>query len=158
MTTVSRYNHTAKLFANREVSLQQSPPNLYVMLLTAGSPAPVFDATHTTVDEVAGALEGSPLERAFEVYGFGWAQGGQPLENVVVSVDNTNEAQLDADPISITINGGSLGPTAYALIYDADGMQPLIWVDFEEEHTAGQGTQFRFVPNANGIVRWNVPA
>lgn len=135
--TTTYYNHTAKLLLAQQVDLD----NMKAMLLD-GNKAALFDATDTTVDAVAGALSGSPLERANEVYGYGWVQGGELLANVTVSVVNTNDALLDADDISVTPTGGDVGPAYAALILDATNDYPLAFNDFGEVKQAGIGTLF----------------
>ena len=144
--TTTYYNHTAKLFLNQEVAIN----NIKAMLLD-NNKAALFDATDTTVNAVAGALAGSPLERANEVYGFGWTQGGELLANVAVTVVATNDALLDADDISITPTGGDIGPTYAALIYDATSSKPLAFNDFGEVKQAGVGTLF-LLNFPNGVI------
>lgn len=144
--TTTYYNHTAAKFLAQLVDIT----NLKAMLLTADK-ATLFNATDTTVDAVAGALAGSPPQRANEVYGFGWAQGGELLDNVVVNTVTTNDALLDADDISVTPTGGDIGPTYAALIYDATNMWPLAFNDFGEVKQAGIGTLF-LLNFPNGVI------
>lgn len=144
--TTTYYNHTAKLILNQEIT----KTTLKAMLLNANKAA-LFVASHTTVDQVAGALAGSPLARANEVYGFGWTQGGELLANVAVTTVTTNDALLDADDISKTPTGGDIGPTYAALIYDSTSMKPLAFNDFGEVKQAGVGTLF-LLNFPNGII------
>lgn len=144
--TTTYYNHTARLFLAQLVDIA----NLKAMLLDADK-ATLFNATHTTVNQVAGALTGSPLERAHEVYGFGWTQGGEALVNVTVTTVATNDALLDADDISVTPTGGDIGPTYSALILDATNDYPLAFNDFGEVKTAGVGTLF-LLNFPNGVI------
>ncbi len=144
--TTTYYNHTAKLILEQSVNLA----NLKAMLLDANKAA-LFDATDITVDAVAGALTGSPLERANEFYGYGWDQGGEAIANVVVTVVTTNDALLDADDISVVPVGGDIGPVYAALIYDATSMKPLAFNDFGEVKQAGVGTLF-LLNFPNGII------
>lgn len=141
------YNHTAKLLLNQDVDLN----NLKAMLLD-GAYAALYDATDTTVDAVVGALSGSPLERAHEVYGYGWTQGGEALANYTVTIVNTDDALLDADDISASVSSsGDLGPSYAALIYDATNDYPLVFNDFGEAKTAGAGT-LMLLNFPNGVI------
>lgn len=141
------YNHTAKLLLAQEVDLA----NLKAMLL-GGPYASLYTASHTTVDQVAGALSGSPLERLHEVYGFGWTQGGQALANHTITIVNTDDALYDADDISVSVSSaGDLGPSYAALIYDATNNYPLVFNDFGEAKTAGAST-LMLLNFPNGVI------
>ena len=144
--TTTYYNHTARLILAQLVDTA----NLKAMLLDAAK-ATLFDATHTTVNQVAGSLTGSPLERANEVYGYGWTQGGEALAGVAVTTVATNDALLDANDISVTPTGGDIGPTYAALIYDATNNYPLAFNDFGEVKLAGVGTLF-LLNFPNGVI------
>jgi hypothetical protein len=144
--TTTYYNHTAQLILNQSVDIN----NLKAMLLD-NNKAALFNATHTTVNQVAGSLTGSPLERANEVYGYGWDQGGELLAGVTVTTVNTNDALLDATDISVTPSGGDIGPTYAALIYDATNSKPLAFNDFGEVKLAGVGTLF-LLNFPNGVI------
>lgn len=139
--TLSRYNHTTDLFLGQEIDLT----GLKVMLL---NDAPTFDATHTTMAEV----EGSP---SAEVSGNGWDAGGEALAGAAVTVVSTSGAMLDATDLEVTATGGDIGPADRACIYDANHSPPVpLWnIDFGADETAGVGTPFRIVWNANGIAR-----
>jgi len=139
--TVSRYNHTLKLWFNNELNLA----NLKIMLLDSGAAA--FDATDTDMTAYTGA---SPDP---EVFGNGWTEGGETLANVTVAVIDTNDANLDADDVAVTATGGDIGPARYAVIYDVTGDYPLWHYDFGQDETAGQDTDFRFVFNSDGIFK-----
>lgn len=144
--TVSLYNHTAKLFANAEVDID----NLKFMLLDDGA---AFDATDTSIDDVAGA---DTPPRANEVSGSGWDAGGELLDNAAVTVTNTNDAKLDADDIEVTATGGPIGPAEYAVVYDATSGNVLAFYDLDGAKEAGETTPFKVVWNANGVLTWTV--
>jgi hypothetical protein len=139
MATISLYNHTPKLFANGEVNLA----TLKLMLLNNSA---TFTATHTALTQVAGANE---------VSGNGWDAGGEPLANAAVTVVSTNDAKLDADDISVSASGGSIGPAHKAVLYDDTGDLPLAFIDFEGAQEAGVGTPFVVTWNASGIITWS---
>jgi len=125
------FNHTAKLFLGQEVDLE----NLKVMLLDNTA---VFDATDTTLVEVAG------VANAKEVDGNGWPTGGALIENVIVSIATIDDARLDADEVRERATGGPIGPAWAAVVFVADGADnpPLIYIDFNEALTAGTGVDF----------------
>lgn len=152
--TITRYNHTLTLLNTGAIDLN----NLKVMLLTN---AATFSAANTTLDQVAGALEGSPAERANEVYGNAWTQGGELLAGVAwttvaADVDTVaNDSMLDANDVSVTATGGPIGPTRKAVVYDdAHGSDaPLLFIDFGEDQQAGEDTDFKIVWSTNGMLR-----
>lgn len=142
--TVHRYNHTAKKVLNSEVNLA----TIKIMLLNATAVA-AFNAAHTTVDQAAGAESGG--HRPNEVYGNGWAEGGELLTGVNVSIRNTNGAALAADDLSKTATGGNIGPARGHLMLDATGMEPLYLVDFGQDEEAGEETEMLLVFDPTGV-------
>ena len=146
--TVSTYNHTATKLLNLGVDPQSA--NFFLELLNSSA---TLVATHTTksaVDNTGG----------YEVYGNGWTQGGENLENVAVTTVTTNDAKLDADDVQITASGGSIGPADAALVYvDEDGggtYTPLWFIDFGESKTATVGNVFPVIWSASGIAQVTV--
>jgi hypothetical protein len=131
--TANVYNHTTALIAAQTMDLA----NLKVMLLTSSAS---FDATHTSVDAVAGAA--SP-DRANEFYGNGWPQGGKTVANVTASTITTNDAKLSGDQVAQTASGGSIGPCRYVLLYDSASMKPLILYNLGQDEYAGDTTDFK---------------
>lgn len=144
--TISRYNQTAKKFLNNEIALN----DINFMLLDNTA---TFTAAHTALASVAGTLAGGHYPK--ELYGNGWAEGGPQLASVAITIVDTNKAMLDADDISITASGGPLPPTkAYkGLIYEKTSGDVLFFVDFGDDEQAGDGTAFKVIFNANGIMR-----
>lgn len=135
--TANVYNHTAALVTGQSIT----KTTLKAMLLTSSAS---FNAGHTSVDDVAGALTGSPAARANEFYGNGWTQGGELLTSVAASTITTNDAKLSAAQISITATGGDIGPARYVLLYDATSSKPLILYDLGKDEYAGDTTDFKF--------------
>lgn len=140
--TVNRYNHTAKKFLNKEVDLT----TMKAMLLTAAAVA-AFTASHTTVDQAAGAA--SPT-RAGEVFGNGWTESGELLTGVAVSIRSTNGAALSTDDLSKTATGGNIGPAYGVLLLDDTGDEPLWLVDFGQAEEAGEETEMLLVFDPTG--------
>lgn len=138
--TASLYNHTAKKFANKEVTLT----TLKLMLLNNSAS---FVATHTALNDVTNT-------GAYEVSGFGWTSGGITLASVAITTVDTSSAMLDAADITVTATGGTIGPAYKGLIYDDTGDQPLIFIDFDGAKSAGATADFKVVWSANGIIRW----
>lgn len=140
--TIQLYNHTAKLFANKEITIGA---NLKVMLLDSDA---AFDATDTNIGDVS----------ADQVSGNGWAAGGEALQNAAVTTVTTNDAKLDADDITVTATGGTIGPASYAVIYDdAHASDVLLaFITFGSPQTATVGMDLVITWNANGIFTWTV--
>jgi len=140
--TVTAYNHTRKLFANSQINLSL----LKVMLLNNHT----FDAADTNISAI----------ETEEASGNGWDTGGEALASAAITVVSTSQAMLDAADLSVTATGGSIGPADGAVIYQDDSGNefPLLYIDFDGEHTAGSGTDFKITWHANGIHRWRVAA
>lgn len=137
--TISRYNHTVKKLLNKEIDYT----TLKMMLLNNSA---TFTASHTALASVNNT-------GAYEVSGNGWTVGGIALASVAVTVVATNDAMLDANDISVTATGGSIGPAYKAVIYDDTGDVPLWFLDFGQVEEAGETTDFKFSFNASGIFR-----
>jgi hypothetical protein len=142
------YNHTAKLFANNEVSLA----DLKVMLLDGGA---TFDATDTSIDDLAGS---DVPPRANEVSGGGWTAGGEAVASAAVTTVTTDDAMLDGVDIDVMATGDDIGPADFAVLYDRDSGNVLAFYDFEGSKTAPEGAPFRIIWHANGLVRWTYTA
>jgi hypothetical protein len=138
MATIALYNHSAKVFANNEVNIA----NLKVMLVNNYTFDP-FDSNMNYIDNQ-------------EVWGNGWPAGGQAVAGAAVTVVTVNDAMLDANDISVTASGGTIGPATGAVLYEADspGGLPLAYIDFAGSESAGNGTNFNISWNASGIITW----
>ena len=139
--TISLYNHTAARFASGANAVGDT---YKVKLLTAAT----FDATHTTLTATGGTEATT---------GTGYTAGGATLSNVAVTTVTTNDAKFDADDASWTASGGPIA-AEFAIIYndtDADD-PPVAFIDFDGSQSAGDGTDFLIVWNANGIFTWTV--
>lgn len=137
--SVQLYNHTAKLFGNKQVDLT----NIRVMLLDSDA---TFNAAHTAVSSIEGD----------EVFGNGWDEGGELIGSVAVTTVTTNDAMLDGDNVSVNASGGPIGPASFAAIIDATNGYPLAFITFEEPQTATAGNPMAFTWDADGIFRWVV--
>lgn len=139
--TISLYNHTAKLFAEGSNS---SGDTYKVKLYTAAT----FNATHTTLAGVGGTEATT---------GTGYNAGGPALTNVAVTTVTTNDARFDADDVTLTASGGSI-TASYGVIYnDTDANDPpLAFIDFDGSQSAGAGTDFKIIWDANGIFSFTV--
>lgn len=138
-TTISLYNHTAKLFADGS----NAPGDTYkVKLLTAAT----FDATHTT-ETAAGGTE--------VANGNGYTTGGATLSGVAVTTVTTNDAMFDADDVSWTAGASALSASC-ARIYNSTDSTPLAFIDFGGSQSAPAGTDFKLAWNAGGIFSFTV--
>jgi hypothetical protein len=140
--TISFYNHTRKMFANKEVNFA----NLKVMLRDNTT---AYDPEHIEISSLSGA----------EVHGNGWTQGGVTIQNVAVTVVGTNGSKLSGNNISVTATTGSIGPARKAVIYDPTVIDLLLFfIDFGVDKEAPEGTDFRINWDTNGIQRWLEPS
>ena len=136
------YNHTRKLFQNGDVDLAA----LKVMLVGSGY---TFAATETAITNAA----------AVEVSGNGWPAGGEAIANAAVTAFNTTGSQLDGDDISVTANGGDIGPASGLVVYDSISGKPLFYDTFASAQTAGDGTPFNITWDSTaGIYTVEAPA
>ncbi len=139
--TMSLYDHTLKLIVNKEVTYN----TLKVKLLDNTA---AFAAANTTVNAVDGS-------GAKEVSGNGWTAGGITLANVTVTQVTTNDTMIDADDVSVTATGGSIGPAYAALVYDDTSDKPLIYIDFGQSQSAGATTDFKIVWDVTGLIKFS---
>jgi hypothetical protein len=139
--TISLYNHTAKLFAEGSNAVGDT----YKVKLYSSA---TFDATNTQLSGVTGTEATT---------GTGYTAGGATLANVAVTTVTTNDAKFDADDVTWTASGGSI-TASYGIIYnDTDANDPpLAFIDFDGSQSAGDGTDFKIVWNANGIFTFTV--
>lgn len=139
--TISLYNHTRARFASGANAVGDT---YKVKLLTAAT----FNATHTTLAATGGTEVAN---------GNGYTTGGATLANVAVTTVNTNQAKFDADDVTWAASGGAI-TASFAILYndtDADD-PPVAFIDFDGAETAGTGTDFKIIWNANGIVTFTV--
>jgi hypothetical protein len=139
--TISLYNHTRARFGSGANAVGDT---YKVKLLTAAT----FNATHTTLAATGGTEVAN---------GNGYTTGGATLANVAVTIVNTNEAKFDADDATWAASGGAI-TASFAILYndtDADD-PPVAFIDFDGAETAGTGTDFKIIWNANGIVTFTV--
>jgi hypothetical protein len=110
--------------------------------------AATFNATHTTLAGVGGTEATT---------GTGYNAGGPSLANVAVTTVTTNDARFDADDVTLTASGGSI-TASYGVIYnDTDANDPpLAFIDFDGSQSAGAGTDFKIIWDANGIFSFTV--
>jgi hypothetical protein len=139
--TISLYNHTRARFGSGANAVDDT---YKVKLLTAAT----FNATHTTLAATGGTEVAN---------GNGYTTGGATLANAAVTTVNTNEAKFDADDVTWAASGGAI-TASFAILYndtDADD-PPVAFIDFDGAETAGTGTDFKIIWNANGIVTFTV--
>lgn len=104
----------------------------------------VFNAAHTSKSQITGELSTAN----------GYTAGGLAL--LTSWVFSSGVTKFDADDASWTAAGGAIGPATGIVIYDDTVTSPtadrlLCYVDFGLPETAGDGTQFRIIFDANGI-------
>ncbi|MFO0451086.1 MAG: hypothetical protein ACK52I_20920 [Pseudomonadota bacterium] len=139
--TISLYNHTSKLFSEGS---NAAADTYKVKLFTAAT----FNATHTTLAGVGGTEATT---------GTGYNAGGPSLANVAVTTVTTNDARFDADDVTLTASGGSITASFGVIYNDTDANDPpLAFIDFDGSQSAGAGTDFKIIWDANGIFSFTV--
>ena len=139
--TISLYNHTAKRFAEGTNAVSDT---YKVKLLSAAT----FDATDATLADTGGTEAGT---------GTGYTAGGATLSNVAVTTVTTNDAKFDADDVTWTASGGAIEAVAAIVYNDTDANDPPVaFIDFDGTQSAGDGTDFKIIWNASGIVTFTV--
>lgn len=139
--SISLYDHTSARFANGSNAVADT---YKVKLLTAAT----FNAAHTTLT----ATGGTEVANAN-----GYTTGGEALTGVAVTTVTTNDAKFAANDVTWTAAGGSIAASFGILYNDTDTDDPpLAFIDFDGSQTAGDGTDFKIVWNANGIVTFTV--
>jgi hypothetical protein len=139
--TLSLYNHTARRFADGANAVGDT---YKVMLCTAAT----FDAADTTLAGVT---------KTEVATANGYTAGGAALTNVVVTTVSTDGARLDADDATWTASGGTIVASFGILYNDTDADDPPVaFIDFGGSQTAGDGTDFKVVWSATGIINWTV--
>lgn len=138
--TISLYDHTAKRFADGSNAVGDT---YKLKLLTAAT----FSAAHTTL----AATGGTEVANAN-----GYTTGGATLSSVVVN-QSGNDAAFDAADVTWSASGGAL-TASYGIIYnDTDTNDPPVaFIDMGGSQTAGDGTDFKVIWNASGIVTFTV--
>lgn len=141
MSTISLYNHTISRF----VTGANSSSDTYKVILLNDSAT--FAATGSTLTSVTNA-------GAYEVSGNGWTAGGETLTGVTLALANTNGAKFDADDISVTAAGGSIGPfSSYVIYNDTDTDDPplaFVAMTAPQTITVGQALEIHWA--SAGIV------
>lgn len=138
--TISLYDHTALRFANGS---NVAGDTYKLKLLTAAT----FNATHTTLAATGGTEVAN---------GNGYTTGGATLGSVAIT-QSGNDAKFDAADVSWTASGGSI-TASYGILYndtDTDD-PPVCFIDFDGSQSAGDGTDFKVIWNASGIVTFTV--
>lgn len=86
--------------------------------------------------------------------GNGYTTGGASLTGVTWAYNTGNDnTKWDANDVTWTASGGSIGPSDGAVIYDdtATNDKLVCYIDFGQEESAGDGTDFKITFNASGI-------
>lgn len=139
--TISLYDHTAKRFADGS----NSTSDTYKLMLCSA-------ATFTASDTTLAGITKTELST-----GNGYTAGGASLTGVTVT-QSGNDAAFDAADVTWSASGGTIGPAAKAILYnDTDANDPPVaLIDFGGNQSAGDGTDFKVIWNASGIVTFTV--
>ena len=140
--TVSLYNHTARLFAEGFFTAS----NDYKVKLYASA---TFTASNTAMSQVTGTETSNA---------YGYTTGGKALTNVAITTVTTNDAKFTADEVSWTAAGGAI-TASFGILYDLTdplALTPMAFINFDGSQSAGDGTDFMIIWNANGILTFTV--
>lgn len=89
--------------------------------------------------------------------GNGYTNPGQDLVSNALTQPVAGTTQWDANDVSWTASGGSIGPADDCVIYNQTETTPVdslvCSIDFGASETAGSGTDFKITFHANGIFR-----
>lgn len=111
-------------------------------------------ATSCTINAAATTLAGITYTEVAN--GNGYTTGGATLTNVTVTKTG-NDAAFDADDVSWSASGGSITASYGILVNTTDsGSPPVLFVDFGGSQSAGDGTQFKVIWAASGIITGTV--
>lgn len=108
----------------------------------AGSTAPAYDPTHTTLAQTVGSAELATGN---------WPAGGLPLGNVVGTRLGPQRYGLVADDVEriLVVTGATF---RYGIIYEVSTDKPLLHIDFEKVYSIPVGTKITIQFNPDGII------
>lgn len=136
--TVSFFNKFIEHVGGNDVNLKTD--TFKIMLVDNYT----FDGTDDELTDI-GAVE---IPEAY-----GYTTGGATLSNVTFAYA-AGYTKFDADDLSWEASGGTIGVASGAIIYDSTADDLLVcYVDFGQDESAGDGTDFKITFNANGIFR-----
>jgi hypothetical protein len=86
---------------------------------------------------------------------YGYITGGLSVTGNVVTLDTVlNELIYDIDDIIYDNNGGTFDTIRYGVLYNTSNSNRCIYVfDFGGDKVIGDGSKFRILIDANGLIR-----
>lgn len=113
----------------------------------------LYNSTHTFT---AADTQRSDIVANALATNFGYTNPGQDL-TTPTWVEATGTVTFDAADQVWTASGGSIGPARHMVIYSDTASAPvdalMLNIDFGQDETAGDGTDFRVNFNASGIFQ-----
>lgn len=100
-----------------------------------------FDQTDTVRADISANALGS---------GSGYTSPGQALASLVLS-QTGGVTKWDADDVTWTASGGSIGPARHCVLMCTTTDKLLFDINFGADQTAADGTDFKITFNASGI-------
>jgi hypothetical protein len=138
--TISLYDHTAARFASGANAVGDT---YKLMLCTAAT----FSGANTTL---------AGITKTEVANGNGYTTGGAALTGVAVT-QSGNDAKFDANDVTWTASGGAITASFGILYNDTDADDPPVaFIDFDGSQEAGDGTDFKVIWDATGIVTFTV--
>lgn len=116
--------------------------------------AELYNSTHTFT---AANTQRSDISANALASGNGYTNPGQDLVSNALSQPVAGTTMWDANDVTWTASGGSIGPADDCVIYNDTSTSPVdslvCSIDFGASETAGSGTDFKITFHANGIFR-----
>lgn len=102
-----------------------------------------FSYDHAVLADIAGELTD----------GHGYTVGGQAISGVSFEV-NDHIAKFDAEDVTWSALGGTIGPMTGAIVYDNTTVDKrlLFYQDFGGEQSAGDSIDFRVIFDSSGVL------
>lgn len=137
--TVSFYNNFIEDVGRARINLGS---DVFKIMLVNGY---TYNATHAAKASITGELSTAN----------GYTAAGATLSNVTWAY-GSSVTKFDADDVTWSASGGSIGPATGAVIYSDTSTTPtadrlVCYIDFGTSETAGAGTDFKITFNASGI-------
>lgn len=141
--TITPYDHTVLRFVTGEnLAADTYKVNLYSAF--------DFDPADTT--KTAAETGATQLSTAN-----GYTQNDKTLASVAIT-QVSNGAKFDAADVTWTATGGPIAASGAMVYNDTDtDDSPVAYIDFGETKTADEGTDFKLIWDATGIVVFTVP-
>lgn len=146
-THVPTISGSVQLYDKAVAALVTGTVNLSDLKLMLLDGSAGFDPEHESVLEVNSNGEA-------EVSGFGWPLGGRQLENAQTVQPTAFSMGFTFDDVEQIVIEGNL-VFRYAVVYDSVSLEPLLWIDFQEEVTGARNRELVFEMPSAGLFTFS---